>query len=756
MIMMLDGITDKGAGNVSRQVGNKLTQSGVGLINFISATETGLFPLYYQPNPELWQYFHFNPELLGGEWRKASGADDVYELVIVRQHKQPGEQGIFYTFPNATEYSTKDLYRPHPTLPNLWTYHGRADNVIVFSTGEKLNPVTIEASLTAHPEIKGALVVGSDKFQAGLILEPLTYPKDEAEEKRFMKMAWPYVVIANKETVAHGRIAREFIMIASPKKPFFRAAKGTVQRKATITLYQEEIDRLYANAEEVSQGEVPTLDVSSEESLVQSIQDLFEDKIGAGRIDPDVQFYTAGVDSLQTIEAAKLLRAGLEAAGHPAEDGTMASRVIYGHPTPRKLAQYILRSVVSGQGETAESRKAHHLAAMQELWDKYTSELHVGRAGRPEALDADQTVVLTGSTGMLGSYLLDFMAKSPAVKRIVCFNRAADGGVRQQARAAKERGLLAGYGGKAEFYQADMSRADFGLPAAVFASLLAGADRFIHNAWSVNFNIPVETFEPNIQGVRRIADFAAQASKRVAVVFVSSIASAEYWDASKGMVPEERLEDLRLSNGGYGSSKLVGSLIAEDAAKVGDFPLAVVRVGQIAGPEAAAGAWNRHEWFPSIVASSLYLKALPADLGSMNRIDWTPVERVAQLMLEVVGVTRAVDPKDITGYFHGVNPSWTSWDKLAPAILDYYGKERIPETVSFKEWVARLAKSETADGNPGIKLLDTYRAMAADAVEMPPYAVTRTVARSPAMASTKAITAELMQNWCKQWGFETV
>jgi hypothetical protein len=108
------------------------------------------FPLYWQPNRELWRYFIVNSELFGCEWR-GSVADDAYEQVIVRKDKNPGYQGFFYTFPDAKEYSTKDLYRPHPTLPDHWVYYGRADNIIVFSNGEKLNPASIETIMMRHP-----------------------------------------------------------------------------------------------------------------------------------------------------------------------------------------------------------------------------------------------------------------------------------------------------------------------------------------------------------------------------------------------------------------------------------------------------------------------------------------------------------------------------------------------------------------------------------------------------------------------------
>lgn len=87
----------------------------------------------------------------------------MFEQVIVRKDKKPGLQGFFYTFPDDKEYYTKDLYKPHPSLPNHWIYYGRADNIIVFNNGEKLNPITIEEIVADHPKLKGALVVGTNK-----------------------------------------------------------------------------------------------------------------------------------------------------------------------------------------------------------------------------------------------------------------------------------------------------------------------------------------------------------------------------------------------------------------------------------------------------------------------------------------------------------------------------------------------------------------------------------------------------------------
>lgn len=660
------------------------------------------------------------------------------------------------------EYDTHDYYRPHPELPNNWIYYGRSDNIIVFSNGEKLNPVTIEEITQGHPEVRGALVVGSNRFQPALFLEPKKYPQSDKEAEELIDRVWPRIVLANKETVAHGQIAKEFVILTKPDKPFPRAGKGTIQRAAAIKLYKDEIDKFYEDQAQGTHTEVPHVSIESEEALVGSIRDIFQSRLGAKGVAPDNDFFSGGVDSLQVINATRLLKAGLAAAGHHVDSSVLATRVIYSNPTPRRLAQYLLSALRSGGKTTPEGEEEHELQAMESFWKKYTSDLQPPAGKRPDPADENQTVIITGSTGMLGSYMLDQLVKSPSVKKIICLNRGEDGGAKQQEKAMRERGLASHYSEKTELYRADMSRPDFGLPPAVFSRILKDADRLIHNAWPVNFNIPTESFEPHLRSVRMVADFATHAAKRVAVAFIASIGTADRWDTTRGPVPETRLEDMRLPSGGYGRSKLVGSLILEDAAKVGDFPAAIIRVGQVAGPESEAGAWNRHEWLPSIVASSVHLGTLPNHLGVMDRVDWTPCEQIASLVLEVTGVLQKRQPDQITGYYHGVNPTATAWGELVPAIQRFYGEDRVPKRVdSFTEWVNLLEKSQrddtqSLDKNPGVKLLNFYRATAEayEAGKRPViFDMTRTQESSPTMKSAKAITPELMLHWCQQWGF---
>jgi thioester reductase-like protein len=641
-------------------------------------------------------------------------------------------------------------------LPYHWCYKGRVDNIIVFSNGEKLNPVSMEEIITGHPAIKGALIVGQGRFQPALILEPFITPKDSAEAEALIDSIWPLVEEANKETVAHGAVVRRLVVLSDPDRPFVRAGKGTVQRSQTVDAYKDYVDSIYAHAEVANPSESIVLELSSKESLTQSIIDLFAIKIGAQGIGPDTDFFSAGVDSLQVISASHLLRSGFKAAGVHIDQSAVATRVIYGNPTPKDLACH-LYAIISNNLVPGEDELARETRITADLVSKYAENLPVLNTGKPTPLDNGQTVLLTGTTGSLGAYILDRLCSLSRVKKIIALNRGHDGGSLRQLSSSAARGLGTDFS-KVEFIEADLSLPNFGLPPAERMRLLATADRVIHNAWPVNFNISVASFEPHIRGVRHLVDFASAAEKRVPVVFVSSIGTVDGWSLPVS-VPEQRIDDLALPQTGYGRSKLAASLILDAAADRSGVPTASVRVGQIAGPRGRRGVWNRQEYLPSLIASSVYLGVLPKHLGAQESVEWIPVEDMSELILDVAGITSTVPVSEISGYFHGVNPSTTRWADLAISLREFYAG-RIKELVSLDEWVAALEKSAEmptdTDKNPAVKLLDTYRSMLTAHQQGRRHAgfqMERTLGRSPALAIAGPITSELMKNWCEQWGF---
>ncbi|KAL7941402.1 NRPS-like enzyme [Trichoderma barbatum] len=746
-----------GGGPLSGSVGNKLVANGAFIINLVASTETFPMALQFQPNPELWQYSIFNPEVIGAEFTPTPW-DGIYELAFRRKDtSDPGLQSVFYNFPDKQEFITGDLFQAHETLPNHYKYYGRNDNVIVFSNGEKLNPVTIEDIVISHPAIKNVLVVGQERFQPAMILEPKDPLKDDVEAEALIDDVWPLIEQANKQTVAHGQIVRELVAVSHPDMPFFVAGKGTVQRVRTVNLYKDYIDGIYERAEMTLSS--ITLNISSYEGLASSIHKLLREKLGIEQLESDTDFFSIGIDSLQVMTISKLLKGGLKNSGIKFDESIIATRVIYSNPSVDRLAGYLYQSVAQSDGQhVAGDYHAQQITEMQAMISKYTRGLPERNASQTNPNDLDQTIILTGTTGSLGSYLLDQLISSPRVSKIYALNRGDDGGLSRQKIVSASRSLSLDFS-KVEFIGADLSKPNFGLEAVQYAELLTSVDRILHSAWPVNFNMSIASFEPHIRGVRHFVDFAGASSKKVALVFVSSISTAINW-ASSEPVPERRLEDPALADLGYGISKLASSFILDAAAERSGLAAVSVRVGQIAGPKNGNGIWNPQEFVPSLIASSLYLGVIPQSLGICQNVDWVATEDVAGILIDIAGISKSVSISEIGGYLHVLNPTKMQWPEIVAILREYYG-DRIREVSSLDKWVSLLEASASdggnVDKNPGIKLIDTYRgfndAETSGAAPLS-FAMTRTISKSETAAALQPITAELMRKWCEQWNFE--
>ncbi|UKZ82971.1 putative NRPS-like protein biosynthetic cluster [Trichoderma virens FT-333] len=743
-------------GNLPGAVGDKLIANGAFIINLLGSSEAFPMALQFQPKPELWQYFIFNAKAMGAEFTPTMW-DGIYGLTIHRKDpSDPGIQPVFYNFPDRQEFVTGDLFQAHETLPGHYKYHGRSDNVIVFSNGEKLNPVTIEDIVKGHSAVKNVLVVGQERFQPAMILEPKNLLKDEAESEKFIDDVWPLIEEANKHTVAHGQIVRELVAVSDPNIPFSIAGKGTVQRAQTVHLYKNYIEGIYERAESTLSN--VTLDVTSREGLASSILELLRDKLGIEQLESDADLFSIGIDSLQVMTISKLLKGGLKRSGVEFDESIIATRIIYSNPSVDRLAGFLFQSVSHPEGQDASvSYHAQQIREMQDMVSKYTQDLPERNDSRTDPNDVDQTVILTGSTGSLGSYILDQLIASPRVSKVYALNRGNDGGFSRQQIVSASRSLSLDFS-KVEFLGVDLSKPKFGLEASKYTELLSTTDRILHNAWPVNFNMSIASFEPYIRGVRHFVDFAGASSKKVALVFVSSIGTAVNWTAREP-VPERRLEDPNLADLGYGISKLASSFILDAAAEKSGLATVSVRVGQIAGPKKGNGVWNSQEFVPSLVASSLYLGVLPQSLGIYQNVDWVATEDVAGILIDVAGISKSVPITEIGGYFHVQNPTKVQWPEIVVVLQDFY-KDRIKQVSSLDKWVSLLEASAqdggNVDKNPGVKLIDTYRGLAdsekSGAAPLS-FAMTRTISKSETAAALQPITAELMRKWCEGWNF---
>ncbi|KAH8879264.1 hypothetical protein GQ53DRAFT_588561, partial [Thozetella sp. PMI_491] len=242
-------------------------------------------------------------------------------------------------------------------------------------------------------------------------------------------------------------------------------------------------------------------------------------------------------------------------------------------------------------------------------------------------------VILTGSTGSIGTHVLAALQRCPAdqVCRVFCLNRSANAKERQQSALA-DRGLPPLDSKRFIFLKADFTMPGFGMEPQILEQLRDEATVIIHNAWTVNFLLPGEKFVPNLVGLRNLLHFSYESPNHPPVLFVSSLGIA--YASEIHHIEEVIYHDLNMDHG-YSESKYVAEKMLEAYALSTRLPVGVIRVGQVAGPIHCNGIWPAREWFPTMLRAARHIGYLPATLGKHNDIDWIPVDIISRIIVEI-------------------------------------------------------------------------------------------------------------------------
>ncbi|KAL8640786.1 MAG: hypothetical protein Q9228_002325 [Teloschistes exilis] len=599
-----------GGGPLAQTAGDKISQF-TKLLNMIGSSESAIWPTY-TTDAEDWNYLHYDPELKGLEFRPVG--DNLYEQVIVRHPSTDPYHSTWYTFPEQDEYPDHDLYSKHPTKPNLWHCEGRADDIIVLSNGEKLNPGSLQGELLSHPDVEGAVVVGQARFEPIALIELRHGDPTSAEEREaFLQSFHPYIDRANDTAPSYGRIGYDHIMFAHRDKPMLRADKGTVKRAATLKVYAAEIDDFYKHLQLSDGSNVVDLDTKDPEALTISLKSMLEGIGDFKGVTDDEDFFSRGMNSLQVMTWVRQIKASV--ARHDGKAArSVAAKTIYSNPTLEKLALAV-HALLDAQAETQGDAQSARINAMKSMVGKFSSDLPAPVARKSLGSNEGVTILLTGSTGGLGSYILDVALSTPSVKRIICLNRSADSEARQRSTHTS-RGLVTDWQDRALFLHADLSKPQLGLQDKDYellqteTTLIIPTDETpLDNQWQVDFNLALTSFTPHVAGTRNLIDLSASSPLRPPIIFTSSIATIGNWNAKHlgEKVPEEPLHDYTISSTtGYGESKYVAQRVLEAAFDKSGVSSTVVRVGQLAGPVVKGGVWNPQDSSnpPSTYASS--------------------------------------------------------------------------------------------------------------------------------------------------------
>lgn len=259
-------------------------------------------------------------------------------------------------------------------------------------------------------------------------------------------------------------------------------------------------------------------------NMKQSVHQIVAFAMGLEHLGVDDDFFSRGMDSLQVIQTARYLKSGLQEAGMKV--GNLGPSTIYTNPTIRKLASAVESFERKSQAtrESAEKARIHN---MEEIFKKYSTTPHTNQE-RSQALEAPllETVVLTGSTGALGSYLLEEFFKSELISKVYCLNRSGDSKQRQVFSSAS-RGLTSQWSPeRVTFLTSDYSKDDLGLDQEMFLEIRDRATIIVHNAWQVDFNLSLASYEHgHINGVRNLISRLNQPTEPRSFLSLASPAS---------------------------------------------------------------------------------------------------------------------------------------------------------------------------------------------------------------------------------------
>ncbi|KAJ7655842.1 hypothetical protein DFH06DRAFT_992336 [Mycena polygramma] len=675
-----------GGGPLNKHAGDYMTSQGVSIFVLYGSSEGGIMsPILPSEVGYDWDYFKF-PGLVTPEM--IPHGNDTFELVMVtNEFCRPAVLNMQIRGIDA--YATSDLLLPHPTKPGYWKIYGRTDDQIIHNTGEKTNPGPLENILNQDPHVLSAVMFGRGRFQAGVVVDPKEDfkidPSDLVKLAEFRNLIWPTVQKMNLFSPQHSRIFKEMILVSNPMKPFTYTAKNTARRQAIIDDYEDEIAELYNTVEQTTQAGHLRLESWDPLSTLDFVRDVVFN-VMPNKVHDDEDLFQHGCDSLQaTWIRNSLLHALRDSAQLDTRHNT--HNFVYDHPTISRLADYIF-GMASGT-VSEEASVMSKTSAMHEMVARYTQNFptHQGEQKFPPA--TEKVVLITGTTGELGCYLLSQLLADDNVAQVYALNRTA---VQQPALRERQgltlldRGLDAGIldSPKLLLLEGDTGKTRFDLNDSVYRQMQQTVTHIIHTAWPVDFNLALRSFEPNILGVRNLIDFSLRSplSHPPTLLYTSSIGILHNVH-SKNPIPEALVDAAIAIGSGYQESKWIAEQLLVKAAECAPGQTLVVRVGQLSG--GINGAWNAQEWVPALVQSAKILQCIPDD---GRNISWIPVHTAAAAIVDFLDAPE-------TKLLHLIHPRSVPWSNIASAIANDLGVPLVP----YADWLTRLenaAKTEKA------------------------------------------------------------
>ncbi|KAL8598680.1 hypothetical protein ACOMHN_033245 [Nucella lapillus] len=576
--------------------------------------------------------------------------------------------------------------------------HGRVDTMVKIR-GYSIEVQAVESALLLLPMVSAALVIvcgeeGEDKFLVAYIVKEGQASKKDIRGE--LKRRLPFYMIPSY-----------FVFLDSIPVV---AATGKLDKKALPPFDRGQTEEVEAEGRPSTELEVKLAAIWAEVLRVQQV-DIHE------------SFFDMGGHSLLATELQRRVKESFGVS--------MPVRELFTYPTVSLLSQYIEaaqnngRASASGVAVAAPARTELDLSAEVDKHDQSVLDLdiqlrafwrtflhkHHFRKGR---------VLLTGSTGFLGAFILKEMLLNSKLLVYCLVRELPNTEPLDRVKATlKQYGILATDSLRATEEQTTLDNLfhkriiamkgnvalmKLGMSDDDYTYLSTDTDFIVHAAANVNLAYPYSALHgPNVLGTENIILFAST-GKVKPIHYIST--NGVFPHGQKGCAEDTDLsEQWRLLTDGYSQSKWVAEQLVARAGQRG-LPVTVYRLGNLGGDRVNA-AWNRQDF-------TLLLLAACAKFSIAPDTDWevemTPVDFVAQVIVRLVQLPDSAIGKTL----HVIN------DKPLPArwIFKWMNANGYYLTmVPFRKWRKKIMTQitdaqrnggETGATNELARILESY------------------------------------------------
>lgn len=291
------------------------------------------------------QYIHMTP-----------AGDNLYEFVYIKGHPALSTSEV-NDDPLPGSWHSKDVFTPHPSIPDVWKYVTRIDDRVTLVNGQKVLPLPVEGRMREDELVREAAIMGVDRSIPGLLVFRAA-DADSMSVEAYLDAIWPSVADANSRAEAFSQITREMIRVFSSGTTYPQTDKGNIIRAQLYTKFAVEIEEMYAQLDNIKEGGLK-LDLPALEDYIMT---AFRDTVGVSLLTLKADFFSSGVDSLKAIQMRQLIQSSISLNGK-----RLSANVIYEKANAKELAQSLY---ALSKGE--EVQQDDQALLMKQMIDKYS------------------------------------------------------------------------------------------------------------------------------------------------------------------------------------------------------------------------------------------------------------------------------------------------------------------------------------------------------------------------------------------------